>query len=212
MTCVVGLIKDNTVYMGADSCAGGDTSVINVSNPKIFLLDEYLIGVSGSFRVIDILNYSFKIPSEKNLSGDAFMRTTFINALRTTFEKNNFPTEGKDDEFNILVGHNGRLYIIQDDFSVLNIISYGAIGSGADIAYGSLFTSTSMDDPLLRIEMALNASATFSPDVSAPFIVKSLPQTIENRLIAKANEADKVSSGLSLGQMSIEERHHVLFG
>ena len=72
-----------------------------------------------------------------------------------------------------LVGYKGELFSIQSDFQVAkNINAYDAIGCGADIAKGSLFTTRADGTALdVKVEVALNATEAHSAGVSAPFVI-----------------------------------------
>jgi hypothetical protein len=72
---------------------------------------------------------------------------------------------------NFLVGYKGKLYEIQDDFSVLNSPDIGmSVGSGASSARGSLHTTRDDKKPHDRILKALEAAASVAVGVAAPFI------------------------------------------
>lgn len=220
MTCVVGIAKDGVVYIGADSCGSTPTSAMTVTNPKVFAVDNrFLIGVCGSFRVIDLLQYSLKVNKQSSsMSDDCFMRTIFIPAVRECFVKNGFPLD--DDEINFLVGYNGKIYCVEPDLAVLNPTPWGhSIGSGAEAARGSLWTTQHSDDIMHRVLIALEASEAMTPSVRGPFLIEQLPKvkkkpkTIEQRLEEKAAIADTKDYGgeTSLGELSEEERHKRLY-
>lgn len=73
-----------------------------------------------------------------------------------------------------LVGYNGKLYAIQNDFQVgIPAIEYDAVGCGANFALGALH-ATKNKRPEDRVMMALEAAATFSAGVAPPFKVIKL--------------------------------------
>jgi ATP-dependent protease HslVU (ClpYQ) peptidase subunit len=179
LTCVVAIAKDGIVYIGADSCGSTATSAMVVTNPKVFLVDNrFIIGVCASFRAIDLLNYSLKVPKQaSSVSDDAFMRTVFISAVRETFIKNGFPREDDIDDVNFLVGYRGRVFCVEDDYSIINPVAWGhAIGSGAEAARGSLWTTKDAPDVEARIMIALEASEAMTPSVRGPFLLEKLPK------------------------------------
>jgi hypothetical protein len=177
MTCIVALVSsDDTIYMGADSCASNSSSFMIVRNPKVFVLGErFIIGACGSFRSIDLLQYSLKVPKQATgISDDEFMRTTFITSVREMFIKNGFKHE--DESLNFIVGYEGNIYSVEEDFSIINPAKWGhSIGSGGESARGSLWTTREMDcTPEWRIMMALQTSEALTPSVRAPFVMKEL--------------------------------------
>lgn len=169
MTCIVGIAHEGKVWMGADSC-GSNYSWKQVGNPKVFEVQEFLIGCTTSFRMIDLLRYELRVDqSIWGQSDDDYLRTTFIRAVRALFKEHGF---GRDEGGNFLVGFRGHLYEVQDDFSVLNSPAEGmAVGSGEAAARGSLYTTKGHSDPQQRIQKALEAAEAIIPSVRAPFII-----------------------------------------
>lgn len=55
MTCIIALIKDGIGYMAGDRCASQGTSEKLVINKKVFNKRGVLVGVCGSFRLINII-------------------------------------------------------------------------------------------------------------------------------------------------------------
>lgn len=183
MTCIVGIAENDKVYMGADSCASDYYSWLQYDHPKICEVGEFLIGCCGSMRMIDLLTYSLtgciQRPED---SDDKFMRTTFISNVKDCFKSGGFGTEEKGGNF--LVGYKGKLYEIQDDFSVVNSSQWGmSVGSGQLVARGSLYTTkvgqikltgdaTLTLTPEHRILLSLQAAESAIPSVRGPFYIK----------------------------------------
>lgn len=177
MTCIVGMIKNGTVYIGGDSAGSSNYSMTIVSNPKVFILQkEFVIGYTSSFRMGQIIENDLVIPSRaKDMNVYRFMTTVFIDALRDCLKKCGWAEKEKDREIGgtFLVGYCGRLFTVQDDFSVLESLDlYDAVGSGCYIALGSLHSTTGT--PIKRIEKALEAAAKFTPSVEGPFHIRAL--------------------------------------
>jgi hypothetical protein len=65
MTIIIGLVDVyKRVHLACDSCAtdiDGETIEV-LKNQKIFKSGEYILGVSGSFRIMDIVRYVFEPP------------------------------------------------------------------------------------------------------------------------------------------------------
>ena len=68
MTCVIGLEHKGEVYIGADSAATSGWAVSATRLPKVFLVNEFLIGYAGSFRMGQLLQHKLQIEHVKNLS------------------------------------------------------------------------------------------------------------------------------------------------
>jgi ATP-dependent protease HslVU (ClpYQ) peptidase subunit len=182
MTCIVGITDGTTVTMGADSAGSSGNYTLQRKDPKVFIKGQYLIGFTSSFRMGQLLMYKFK-PALLPLycDGDelhAHMCTTFVDEIRKLFKDNGFTTIKDSVETGgcFLVGVNGRLFEIDDDFQVgESIRNYSAVGSGTFYALGALFASNRRDiEPEQRVIQALAAAEAFSPTVSGPFKVLTL--------------------------------------
>lgn len=175
MTCIVGIAKDGKVYMGADSLAGSTYSYSQAGGNKIFKNGPFIIGCTTSFRMIDLLHYSLKVETQSgSITDEAFMRTVFINSVKTCFKDNHWlkANDGQHEGGNFLVGYNGFLYEVQSDFSVLNTPDWGqTVGSGEYEARGSLHTTRHHWDCRDRIIKALEAAEASNPFVRHPFTI-----------------------------------------
>src|ERR1017187_8470987 len=141
MTCIIGLLDDNICYIGGDTFASNHHNGFNCNRSKVFKVDNFIIGGTTSFRLLDLLEFSFspKKPYD-NEDMDKYIRTDFINEVRKCLtsgglKKNN---NGVESGGTFLVGYKNNLWKIQDDFSVINIFPYAVIGSGEYVAIGSL--------------------------------------------------------------------------
>ena len=185
MTCVVGLHSKGKVWIGGDS-AGTDTTLMRVlrKDPKVFKLgSEYIIGYAGSFRFGQVLRYKFTPPEKPEGKDDyEFMVVDWLDALRTVLKDSGFTKIDDNvetfEDSSALIGYNGRLYCLEEDMQVGElIVPYAAIGCGADFAFGSIETSSKLSKrmaPRKRVQLALEAAATFSAGVSAPFTIQCL--------------------------------------
>ena len=180
MTCIVAIIKDGDIYMGADSAATDDSGTIQRrKDAKIFKNGNFIIGCCGSLRMAELLRFSFAPPRQTIKDVYRYMCTIFINAVRkclihgglTKIHSN--VEEIEDSSF--IVGYRGRIFIIDEDFQVGELHHhYASIGSGEDIAYGSLFTSSDLESPEERIMFALCAAEEFNNTVRKPFVLEVL--------------------------------------
>jgi len=180
MTAVCGIVDGNgKIFIGADTC-GSNYYSYTVENYKVFTVnDKFIIGVCGVFRIIDLLKYKLDVPLQDTLKGDddKFMRTAFIDSVMDLFDRNgiNKVIDGICTGGNFLVGYNGNLYEILDDYSVLNCPKWGhAIGSGESAARGSLFTTKNNKNSEERIKLALESAEAVVPSVRSPFTILSL--------------------------------------
>lgn len=183
MTCVVGLVEGDTVYIGADSL-GSDLSSSHCvvrSDEKVFVSGDLLMGFCGSFRAGQLIRYAFEAPDTgAKRTPMGYMVVDFIDALRESLAEHGARKKADDEEesFNgqLLVGYEGVLYSIEEDFDVgTHSDGHYAIGAGAQFAFGSLHATKGLiKDPRKRIEMALHAAAAYSSAVREPFTILAM--------------------------------------
>lgn len=171
MTCIAAISENGIVTMGADSAGVGGNHICQRRDEKVFIVGNFLIGFTTSFRMGQLIRYRLNPPIHpKNVSIDRYMNTIFIDSIRSVFKDGGYAKtrDGAEEGGTFLVGYRGRIFTIFDDYQVAeNIVNYAAIGSGFEVAIGSLFTS--VGHPGYRIEKALSAAASFCTGVSAPF-------------------------------------------
>lgn len=176
MTCIVGIVHEDGVSMGADSLASEPNSMDKFplkGTVKVFHSGPFLMGVCGSARMCQILRHSFKPPKRsKSMDDMEFMTTKFVDEVRDCFKKKGFgkiPEREDNEGGHFLVGYNGRLYDVHADFQVNEWEwGYATAGSGSSFALGSLFM-TEANEPEERITFALEAAAHFNAGVAPPF-------------------------------------------
>jgi hypothetical protein len=180
MTCIVAIAQNGTVYMGADHAASDEKTgwILARKEPKCFKVGQYGIAFTDSFRMGQILQYSWTppkyTPTKTNSGLDKFMRTKFIDSVKDAFRANGFGSVsqiGAEDEGGIfIVGVEGRIFTVDEDFHVgENIVNYMAEGSGGQIALGALYATKNQKNPKLRIKAALEAASEFNMAVSPPY-------------------------------------------
>jgi ATP-dependent protease HslVU (ClpYQ) peptidase subunit len=182
MTCIVGLVEGGTIYMGGDSLAGDaiGSNVVGRADEKVFINDEFVMGFCGSFRVGQLLRYAFVPPDVPSKKDDmAYMVTDFIDSWRT-IQKEKGSLKKEDDEEShpagLLIGWRGNLYAIEEDFDVGRPLdNYYAMGAGALLAFGSLYSTKGLiQDPKQRITMALEAATTYNAACRGPYTILTL--------------------------------------
>lgn len=180
MTCIVGLVSGKYVYIAADSLGSGNGVKQQYKTPKLQRLellerDGLLrakiamgIGYTTSYRMGDILRYVFEPPViDVAEDENEYLVKQFIPELITCFDEHAYTKskEGVKTGGNFLVALRGRLFHVQDDFSVLEPeMGYTAIGSGQEFALGSLYSNKS-EVASMKVEEAVLAASTFSTTV-----------------------------------------------
>jgi len=62
MTCIVGLVENGKVYIGGDSAGVAGLDITTRKDEKVFQKENMIFGFTSSFRMGQILRYSFKNP------------------------------------------------------------------------------------------------------------------------------------------------------
>jgi len=134
MTTIITTSGNNFCTLTADK--GITSDVIHPDMKKIVQQDTWLIGVAGSARVCDQLQYGIDYPKPPIdvVKSDAWLKwlvTKVIPLIDLVVKDKEMDAEA------ILVTH-GKSFLIGEDLSVLSAQPYWAIGSGANLALGSL--------------------------------------------------------------------------
>jgi len=179
MTCIIGLIDNDTIFMGGDRCEVNRWSQRTLAHPKVFKLNnEFMLGVSGEARTVSLLKFGFKPPRQKERQDDhEFISTDFAEAIRKRLKDGGI-TEIKDNKEKvnaaILIAYKGKLYKMDNLFYIKLVESnYEATGVSENCAMGSLYSSNEKD-PSKKILLALKASEYFHMGVRGPFDILSM--------------------------------------
>ena len=176
MTCIVGLVNRESVYIGADSAGLAGLTLSVRADEKVFGRPPFLMGFTTSFRMGQLLRYKLSVPLQQCSDVQEFMSTIFIDSVRQCLKEGGWATtkDGRETGGIFLVGYQHRLFRIDSDFQVgENCGGFDAVGAGEDIALGALF-ATEGKEPLERILIALRAAERYSAAVRGPFIVMHL--------------------------------------
>lgn len=182
MTCIVGLVDNGRVCIGGDSAGVSGIDLIIRADKKVFRSGDFVFGFTSSFRMGQLLRYSFVPPkhiSDKSI--DEYMVTDFVDAVRECLKKGGYATKQNDVETagTFLVGYKGKLFCIEDDYQVgESSDDYYTCGCGYLIANGSLFATSKERLPTIkpedRILVALRAAENHSAGVRGPFTIVSV--------------------------------------
>ena len=194
MSVVVGIIDsaNKRVILGADTLESSAELCETAYNMhKIFrspINQDIVIGTCGSVRNIDTLQYNTELFANVEASAidRKYIITKVIPKLKEIVDRDiNAYAESKGG-IGMLIGVQDRLYEIQTDYAVLEKREYSAIGSGALLSYGSLFTTSqmSMTDVRTRIIIAVRAAMMHTPFVGGS--IDSM-DTLGNTNTDKAN-------------------------
>lgn len=176
MTCIVGLVSGETVFLGADSVgADGNWGKSIRKDPKIYSVGEFTIGFTSSFRMGQILGYSLHPPAHpEGMTVEEYLCTLFVDHVRDALKTKGYMTINSNNEAGgvFLLAYKGRLFRIDSDLQVgENACGFDAIGCGGSIALGALNVTQEMS-PEKRVLKALQSAECFSAGVCGPFVIK----------------------------------------
>lgn len=187
MTCIVGVVKGGTVWLGGDSAAtDGRLNRTIIKDPKVFVKGEVGFGVCGSPKVMDALAHGIELPVQDGGDDRAFLISELVPAIREGLIK--FDAAGEDKspfgggpgiqfEGEMLVGYRGKLYKLQGNFQLIHSAEgYDTTGSGGTLALGSLTATKKMSNPRKRVLAALEAS-TANAGCAPPFVIVTVKKS-----------------------------------
>ena len=185
MSVVVALNQDGVIYVGCDSQVSDSRSKYTLTNPnnyKIWKLkgfeDYCIFGGVGSLRDINLVRVSDELLDELSiLKGNINFEYVVKNLVSNMFNMlDQYDRVKKSDDNSKRMGssyifsYNDSLFEISVDGSVIEVDEYTAIGSGSDIALGSLNTTNNMD-PIERIILAIESSCKTNLYVNYPIVI-----------------------------------------
>lgn len=179
MTCIATIAHHGKVTMGCDSAATyPNFNIITIASSKMFSMGEIQVGVCGSGRVQDIMNYQLKLPSlpRKLVDLRRWLVVEFIPRTRLAFREGGLThvkNEVETFEGAMLLAIRGRVFLLECDFQIEeDTLPFAAIGSGGLIASGSLYSTQETGlSPKQRVTLALEAAERYNAAVRRPFNV-----------------------------------------
>ena len=178
MTCIIGLVsKDGCVFLGGDSAGIAGLNVTVRKDPKVFKVGNFVFGFTSSFRMGQLLQYSFTPPDhDPRVNVDKYIRTEWLNSVRKCFESGGYMRKNSEQEEGgcFLVGYQGRLYFIDSDFQIAESLDdYYSVGCGAEFAMGAMHALKNTElAPEEKIKVALHCAAHHSAGVRPPFLIE----------------------------------------
>lgn len=180
MTCVVAIRNDERIVIGADSAASGNNRVVGRRDKKVFKRRNLVFGFAGSFRIGQLLKYQLKIPKKPGNIGDIEYIVNILISDIIKLLRSNRLVRNNEMDCSLIIVFNNKIFKVDSDFQVeVTTDEYTAIGDGADVALGSLFTANraigTRPFPDETVKCALEASAKYCTTVTAPFNLIDIP-------------------------------------
>lgn len=179
MTCVVGLVHEGQVYLGADSAAISGWDLTVRSDTKLFQNGPFVGGFTSSFRMGQLLAHAWKPPKASDDNTMRYLVGPVVASLRKVFKAGGYKGESGEEGGTFLLGYEGALYTVSSDFQVgVSADPYAAVGCGGPVACGSLHATARLDlGPQERLRLALEAAERHSAGVRGPFVYQTLEAT-----------------------------------
>lgn len=178
MTCIVGFVEGNSVWIGGDSAGVAGLDLTVRADQKVFRNGPMLFGFTSSFRMGQVLRYALSIPDhDPRVDVERYMVTSFIDSVRSVLKDKGFATKQNEQESggHFLVGYRGRLFKVESDYQVgIPVDGFDACGCGDQVARGALFATAETLHGADRVEMALRAAERHSAGVRGPFSIQSI--------------------------------------
>lgn len=181
MTCIVALTDGKRVVMGGDSAGVAGLELQVRDDRKVFRSGPYTVGFTTSYRMGQVLNFLTPLPPpQRDVEPMRFMVAEFVEAARQSFKHAGFCRKDNEKDYGgiFLVGFDGQIFEVQDDFQVVKPAKpYTAIGSGGRVALGALHALEDIPELTLRerAQRALEISECWSASVRAPFYFVETP-------------------------------------
>jgi len=121
MTCIIGCVDKNYMYIAGDSCGSNGHSYTIRKDDKIFKKGQMLFGYTTSFRMGHLLQWKLKIPKHPlDMSTIEYMNTLFIDEIIKCFTDNSYCKIDSNVKTggNFLVLYKGRVFDIGNDYQV----------------------------------------------------------------------------------------------
>jgi len=168
MSCVIGVVQDGHIYLGADGYATTEEGERRpIIAKKLVRNKGYVFGYTGSVRTGQLIGpHDFDPPDNIDDLSEALRQHLYERGCVATNELNLHM-----QACNFLVIYGERLYEILMDFQLNEVMgNYTAVGSGAPYAMGALYV---LDRTKLKavdkIEIALKAASEFHTTCGPPF-------------------------------------------
>jgi ATP-dependent protease HslVU (ClpYQ) peptidase subunit len=174
LTVIVALPHRGVVYMGGDSAATCGYSRLHLVESKVWKQGDCVFGLTGGTREAQIIQHRLQVPTRTE--HDDLLRwitVPFIDALRQARKDSGYDekqTTGPEVGPHFLMGVEGRLFFIDSLYGIVEQPHGYAIGSGGNLAIGSLHTSRLIwKQPMKRLDAALKAACYNDSFCAPPF-------------------------------------------
>lgn len=155
MTAILAVHSDTSYAIGGDAGAfdEGGTLIATSAEPKVFKFGNTLVGVAGSFRIMELV-------AKSNIADPYKLRDHLMQILGQS-----------NDSWSVLLVNRDGIYELGEDYSVLKFKEpYAAVGAACDIATGALAALSSFSlEPIDMVKTAMDVTEHHSTMCIKPF-------------------------------------------
>lgn len=185
MTCVAAVGHEGRVWIGSDAVGLDDGDLVfRLQEPKVFLKGPFLIGCAGTHLANQLIRRLW-MPDKKweenrlALKDEGVMWRVRDSLWEFLHEAGRWELMCQKDDPQLMhgafiIGYRGTVWHIGVDGTVDTFeANYHAIGTGQEVALGSLHTTQQMikDCPFHRVELALQAAEYHLSAIEGPFTI-----------------------------------------
>lgn len=171
MTVIVALKDDkNKIWMAGDRQISTGDTFYETLTPKVIKREGLLLGYAGDCGFAEAVVHDMTLP-KKIRNSRLYMVELFYSSIKKTMNRKGF----EEDDVSILIGINHRLFECQASKGKIYIGEVPtpyAIGSGSDIALGSIlahqeFNEYLSHDETMILEQAIKNTAKINRTVNS---------------------------------------------
>lgn len=164
MTIIAGLVHDGHVYLGADSYGTVDNELIRYAVPKVFRVGRCVVGVTGSHRLRQVVQYGVPL-DPPTTDPAAWFAITYAAALKTATQEHGGLDKDGDLDGGLLIGCDGTIYRVDCSRAIVPLRGpYATIGSGGLVALGAFHAMYDPShDPRDQVRRAVQVAIDLDP-------------------------------------------------
>lgn len=157
MTTIIGYTNGVDLYIAGDKSASDGQTMVVTDTPKVYRIGSSVaIGFAGSWRGGEL-----GVQALRGLDVDS--PDCNIHDMTAAIAESWREADFKNEDTTFLIGYSGQWFEIQPDLGHIAIFGdFHAIGSGAQFALGSLYSSEEYGPSRLRIKVAFEAAAKWT--------------------------------------------------
>ena len=159
MSIIAAVVTENTMHLAADTLSSNEYVKSEITIPKIKLFKgEFLVGCAGRMREQQVACFYLNPPDVGETDLDVYVITQFVPSLIEILQEHGLVKDGSWNSV-LLLALRGKLFEVDSYFTVhKSPLNYLAVGSGAEVASGSLHATHSLPIPAEdKLRLAIEA-------------------------------------------------------